>query len=106
MPENLLDAGLSGATGGGADAPAADAGDRPARPAGLPDKFWDDRSGQVRLDALIKSYCRATGKEERLARFDLSVIVSASQDAERRHRSCRDGFSICRVGDNLSVTFG
>ncbi|MFO1145634.1 MAG: hypothetical protein U1E33_03325 [Rhodospirillales bacterium] len=56
MTENLLDAGLSGATGGGADAPAVVAGDRPGRPAGLPDKFWDDRSGQVRLDALIKSY--------------------------------------------------
>jgi hypothetical protein len=60
----------------------------------------------VSKDSLIKSYCRATGKEERLAKYDLSVIVSASQDAEKRHRSCRDGFQVIRVGDNLSVTFG
>lgn len=60
----------------------------------------------VAKDALIKAYCKATGKEERLARFDLSVIVSAAQDAEKRHRSCRDGFQILRTGDNLSVTFG
>lgn len=28
----------------------------PGRPPLLPDKFWDDRAGRVRLDALIKSY--------------------------------------------------
>lgn len=56
MTENLLDAGLSGSnTGGVAIAPGV-SGDRLGRPAGLPDKFWDDQSGQVRLDALIKSY--------------------------------------------------
>lgn len=63
-------------------------------------------SDGIAKDALVKAYCRATGKQERLAKFDLSVIVSASQDAEKRHRSCRDGFQILRTGDNLSVTFG
>lgn len=55
MTENLLDAGLSGSTGGVALAPEV-SGDRLARPAGLPEKFWDEQSGQVRVDALIKSY--------------------------------------------------
>lgn len=27
------------------------------RPVGLPDKFWDERAGAVRLESLIKSYC-------------------------------------------------
>jgi hypothetical protein len=52
MTENLLDSSLPGSAGGASVA----AGDRPARPIGLPDKFWDDRSSQIRLDALIKSY--------------------------------------------------
>jgi hypothetical protein len=33
--------------------PAATATKRPPQ---LPDKFWDDRAGQIRLEALIKSY--------------------------------------------------
>jgi hypothetical protein len=56
MTENLLDTSLSGATAGSAAPPDAAAGSRTARPVGLPDKCWDDRGGQVRLDALIKSY--------------------------------------------------
>ncbi|MGF1475209.1 MAG: hypothetical protein ACFB6S_06550 [Geminicoccaceae bacterium] len=28
-----------------------------ARPSSLPEKFWDDEAGEVRLDAMIKSYC-------------------------------------------------
>lgn len=37
----------------------ADAGDgagKPARPADVPEKFWDEAAGQVRVDALLKSY--------------------------------------------------
>lgn len=61
MTENLLDAGLSGNTGAVAVAPVV-AGDRSERPTGLPDKFWDERSNQVRLDALIKSYAELERK--------------------------------------------
>jgi hypothetical protein len=61
MTENLLDAGLSGNTGGVAVAPVV-SGDRSERPTGLPDKFWDERSSQVRLDALIKSYAELERK--------------------------------------------
>lgn len=61
MTENLLEAGLSGSIGGAAAAPVV-ADDRSERPAGLPDKFWDERSGQVRLDALIKSYAELERK--------------------------------------------
>jgi hypothetical protein len=39
---------------GSASAPATEA--RPARPAGVPEKFWDADSGAMRTDALLKSY--------------------------------------------------
>ena len=54
MNDNLLEASTSeGAT----NLPSsAEAGVHKSRPAALPDKFWDERTGQVRLDALIKSY--------------------------------------------------
>ena len=61
MTENLLDAGLSGASGDATTSPVVPT-DSPGRPAGLPDKFWDERSGQVRLDALIKSYAELERK--------------------------------------------
>lgn len=35
---------------------APSAGDRPARPAGVPEKFWNAESGTLRTDALLKSY--------------------------------------------------
>ncbi len=62
MNDNLLTAGLAAGT---ADAAAAEPGaanpgtakaKASARPANLPDKFWDDKAGEVRQDALIKSY--------------------------------------------------
>ncbi len=68
MTENLLDAGLSASAGGTdvapAPAPATASADsvRSGRPAGLPEKFWDERAGQVRLDALIKSYAELERK--------------------------------------------
>lgn len=70
MTENLLDAGLSGNAGEVAVAPAV-SGDRSARPAGLPDKFWDERSGQVRLDALLKSYMELERKLSSLPTRDV-----------------------------------
>jgi hypothetical protein len=57
MTENLLEASLDGAPrGDGSESEsAAGAGERSARPVGLPDKFWDEENGRVRLDALVKS---------------------------------------------------
>jgi hypothetical protein len=40
-------------TPGGADAPAEA---RPAKPDAVPDKFWDEAAGAVRVEALAKSY--------------------------------------------------
>lgn len=57
MTENLLETSLGQlpASDGSTKSPAA-ANRSGSRPAGLADKFWDDKTGQVRLDALIKSY--------------------------------------------------
>src|SRR5512132_1341367 len=56
MTENLLEAGaVDTPSGDGSESPAV-VGQRAARPAGLPDKFWDEKNGQVRLDTLVKSY--------------------------------------------------
>lgn len=57
MSENLLQLGTEPSRHevAAADPPLP----RPAgsqRPAGVPDKFWDDAAGAVRVDALIKSY--------------------------------------------------
>ncbi len=62
MTENLLEATLdAGDAGAGADSrapqPASPAKPpRTRRPAQLPEKFWDAAAGEVRLDALLKSY--------------------------------------------------
>lgn len=56
MTENLLEASVADSpSNNGAECPAV-VGQRAARPAGLPDKFWDEKNSQVRLDALVKSY--------------------------------------------------
>ncbi|MCS6855979.1 MAG: hypothetical protein NZ523_14685, partial [Elioraea sp.] len=44
MSDNLLDAALED------EAPAR------KRPADVPEKFWDEEKGEIRLDALLKSY--------------------------------------------------
>ena len=54
---------------------------------------------------LLKSYCKISGKDEQHARFDLAVINSARQDSDKRHRSCADGFTILKEGDNYRVRF-
>jgi hypothetical protein len=45
---------------GSDDAPASEA--RPARPAGVPEKFWNAESGAMRTEALLKSYLAGCGK--------------------------------------------
>ena len=56
MNDNLLTAELTGSPDGSAAEAGAAKPTVPARPANLPEKFWDDKAGEVRLDALIKSY--------------------------------------------------
>ena len=71
----------------------------------LLDIIADAGARGIGKDDLISAYCKATGKDERLARFDLAVINSARQDSDKRHRSCADGFTILKEGDNYRVRF-
>ncbi|MCB1537782.1 MAG: hypothetical protein H6865_05295 [Rhodospirillales bacterium] len=64
-----------------APAQGTSAPDISARPQGLPDKFWDEGTGQVRLDDLIKSYCAL---EKRL-----STGFQMPEDPEGRMRVLR-----------------
>ena len=54
---------------------------------------------------LLKDYCKATGKDDQHARFDLAVINSAREDSDKRHRSAADGFTILKEGDCFRVRF-
>ena len=54
---------------------------------------------------LLKAYCKATGKDDQHARYDLAVINSAREDSDKRHRSCADGFAILKEGDCFRVRF-
>lgn len=72
MNDTLLPTGISGS----ADAAAGDASPfqnaaTPGRPANLPEKFWDEKSGQVRVDALIKSYLDLERKLSSLSHRDV-----------------------------------
>ena len=63
---------------------AADAsiGDRPARPAGVPEKFWDPENlGTMRTDALLKSYLEL---ERKLGSTVLLPVDAADQEGRRR----------------------
>ena len=72
----------------------------------LTDIIASSGSSGIAKDEVIKAYCKATGKDAVHARYDLAVILSASTNSERKHRSCRDGFSVLREGDNLRIKFG
>ena len=71
----------------------------------LLDIIADSGSKGIGREDLLKAYCKISGKDERLARFDLAVINSARQDSDKRHRSCADGFTILKEGDNYRVRF-
>lgn len=103
MTENLLEASLVEAPRGDGSGSPAVAGERSARPAGLPDKFWDEKNGQVRLDALVKSYLELERKLGALGGRDVppgpdsykvdvkSELLSADPDVNRRLHAA--GFS-------------
>jgi hypothetical protein len=102
MTENLIEASLvETPRGDGSESPAV-VGERTARPAGLPDKFWDEKNGQVRLDALVKSYLELERKLGAVGRdvppdpdsYKVNVaseLLSADPDVNRRLHAA--GFS-------------
>ena len=57
----------------------------------------------ISRDDLLKDFCRITKKPLQNAKYDLQVILSASTDSERLHRSCREGFSILRQGTHYTL---
>ncbi len=83
MTENLLEASMVEAQrGDGLDVPAIP-GDPNSRPAGLPAKFWDERTGQVRLDALVKSYLELERKLSALGGRDIPPGPSTTPSTSR-----------------------
>ena len=54
---------------------------------------------------LLSKYCEISGKDLQHAKYDLAVINSASETSEKRHRSCADGFTILKEGDNYRIRF-
>ena len=55
---------------------------------------------------LLKTYSKASGKDEQHAKYDLAVINSAREDSDKRHRSCALGFTIVKEGDCFRIRFG
>lgn len=56
-------------------------------------------------EALLSKYCEISGKDLQHAKYDLAVINSASETSDKRHRSCADGFTILKEGDNYRIRF-
>lgn len=71
MTENLLEAGLAQTPRSAEPGTAPTTDKQAARPTGLPDKFWDERKEEIRLDALIKSYLELERKLSTLPARDL-----------------------------------
>jgi hypothetical protein len=81
MADNLIDITLEEASGKDAAAkPAA----RARRPAEVPEKFWDEEAGQIRVEALLKSYLEL---EKRLSR--MVPLPEDDADEEARNRLLR-----------------
>ena len=103
MTENLLEASLAGSPRGDGSESSIVSGEQASRPAGLPDKFWDEKNGQVRLDALVKSYVELEKKLSALGGRDIppgpdhykvkvkSELLDADPDVNRRLHAA--GFS-------------
>jgi len=84
MSDNLLEVSLGEPARRDGAQPVGDTGDRvgepsagrTTRPSGLPEKFWDEKTGQVRLDALLKSYLEL---ERKLGAAGSRVVPSAPE---------------------------
>jgi hypothetical protein len=70
MPEDLLNA-------------AAEPASRAARPAEIPQKFWDEQRGELRVDALLKSYVEL---ERRLSQRVAPPADDAPEEERQRWR--------------------
>jgi hypothetical protein len=83
MTENLLEASLVEAQRGAGSDPRAITSERGPRPGGLPDKFWYEKTGQVRLDALVKSYLELERKLGALGSRDIPPARSTTPSTSR-----------------------
>jgi hypothetical protein len=80
MEDNLLDAAMQGR----APAPGGDAKSRPCE---VPEKFWDAERGELRVDALLKSYREL---ERRLSQRLTAPGPEADDEERRRWREAHD----------------
>ena len=71
----------------------------------LVDLIAEVGSKGIGKETLLAEFCRISGKDLQHAKYDLAVINSASETSERRHRSCADGFTILKEGDNYRIRF-
>lgn len=66
------------------DAVSDDNNDKGKKPDGLPDKFWDDKAQNVRMDALVKSYIalekKLSSDDETRSRFLKAAGVPANPE--------------------------
>lgn len=81
MEDNLLDAAMQGS------ASAAGQGGAKPRPGDVPEKFWDAERGELRVDALVKSYREL---ERRLSQRLSAPGPDADDDERRRWREAHD----------------
>ena len=80
----------------------------PFRPGGyatLVDLIANAGAKGIGREDLLSAYCKASGKDLTHAKYDLAVINSAREDSDKRHRSCADGFTILKDGDNYRIRF-
>lgn len=83
MADNLIEIALEDAGAKPAEKKAAPpkTGARGRRPPEVPEKFWDEETGQVRVDALLKSYLEL---EKRLSRMVALPEDEADEEARTR----------------------
>ncbi|WGF89277.1 capsid assembly protein [Marinivivus vitaminiproducens] len=77
--------------------PAATASFPPARPADVPEKFWDAKAGCLRTEALLKSYLEL---ERRLAR---SVVLPENDDDQEGHKRLRRALGVPETPDAYAI---
>jgi hypothetical protein len=68
----------------------------PHRPAGVPDKFWDRESGQIRTDALLKSYVEL---ERKLG----SMVPLPGDDDQEGHERLRRALGVPAAADEYRI---
>lgn len=76
---------------------AAPATEAPARPDGVPDKFWDPATGAVRTDSLLKSY---RDLERKLGKM---VALPAGDDDAEGHERLRRALGVPASSDDYQI---